>query len=1354
MNKSATLTGKAWAVFVFAVAALMPLRPAMSSDIQRVVPEDHRVFTAPFCASLPKIDGNLDEPAWSKALVFSDFRWAKENTPVASSANTELRVMHDRENLYLGFTCHEPNMTNLTAYAPCNGCYDIRDDRLEIYFDTLGCDSGPVQCFIMNCNGIFKRLIWRSVKILDGLQPKLEVGSGKGDNYWTIEMRVPLKEIGKESLVGEICKLNVERMHPHRGSTTLAPSPPGKSACREMAAIYFAPAEQDKGLKLTSLSRGALSTDGYLTGENRAEYAAENRSGRVFNLKLTVENIVQGKAEKTVSSDVVLAGENERAELLYPVLGREGEQVRFAVLDKDAGKMLYSNTYNAELVHPFYRVFRLKDPLFEPLLDASAKKDPRLNGSILWQQPIYLTYYANIYYTSLKYANEYSLEGVHRSVKDSGFHFMLGPSRSDMTNIPTVSGGEWDCFAEIAAGARSNGWSTPVLYAPYGVIGKSESGALGLNWKGGFGFTFDPINARAFMDATGEIAKKYRNEMWAVCAGDEQCMQNYLKLIEELKEDAKNDKAGPDSPYRKINREVKEKYGFGKYGIPFNLDTNDPAYPFSHCAYVRWLQDKLRPVNKALGERVKSMAPGMPVMSEDCMGGLEEDISSFGEYAQIATLQLCHPFSNQKQNWACRTKIVKDISGLDYITPCPHEAIDGYEDGACDPEEIIELYSQLLRGGATGIHAWPAAMGGGAQLIPDAKSVLVGYPAAWKLLMAVGKQMKDLPPLKFPRLDSVIHLSETSSQQCRDTRYPWNALVRYENLFTHIGVVARGWFKFTSDSRVKSGKDKLDDYKVVYLPDVKYAEPELIEKLTDYCRNGGTLVCLDPDAFEYGLSGDSLTSYREKLFGVKINGQTAAARMDVQLGGLKTNLPVMDVNVANLEIQDKDTEIVGRFDNGKPAIVRKKIGKGHALFFAYLPVNDATVQNEEYRSFWTALHKELGCSTGHEIWRFKLPMPDVGEINPIIPTNRCLTGNYGYWHKYVLCAGGPMVNLPVEGIYAIRFGADPRGPAVVGEGKLTDRLKGVKHARTLGACGSKDRLATAAEVAEWIEIFKGKKPVEVVFSFTKACLAENVNLWFSGELNGIEVYAGKDGKNWEKVGDFGEAIKTGEFEVRKLALALNPQKEPVKHLKLVFKERKSDDGILKLAEVEIWGDCPDLTGSDAQKKQEFTESFEEKTSRDKKGNVVENWSYNTSQFPKTSGRCSLEKDAKDGQYALKITAFPGGQGAGVCGMGRRLWAGPGSRITLRWEARGKCDYKVGLACYDAEGHFLASAMSSNLNANADQWASRETILTVPECGKGKVDSLLLAINVAPGGDLLMDCLNVKVENSDLIRSPK
>jgi hypothetical protein len=65
----------------------------------------------------PKIDGRLDDAVWGSAAVFDAFRMAEPVAGGAPSEMTELRVLYDDANLYIGIVCLDSEPDRIAAHS-------------------------------------------------------------------------------------------------------------------------------------------------------------------------------------------------------------------------------------------------------------------------------------------------------------------------------------------------------------------------------------------------------------------------------------------------------------------------------------------------------------------------------------------------------------------------------------------------------------------------------------------------------------------------------------------------------------------------------------------------------------------------------------------------------------------------------------------------------------------------------------------------------------------------------------------------------------------------------------------------------------------------------------------------------------------------------------------------------------------------------------------------------------------------------------------------------------------------------------------------------------------------------------
>ncbi|MBI4478486.1 MAG: carbohydrate binding family 9 domain-containing protein [Acidobacteria bacterium] len=68
---------------------------------------NHRIATAIFTDAKLVIDGQLDEPAWKTAAVVSDFTQKEPDEGKPFSELTEVRILFNKEFLYVGAYCHD-----------------------------------------------------------------------------------------------------------------------------------------------------------------------------------------------------------------------------------------------------------------------------------------------------------------------------------------------------------------------------------------------------------------------------------------------------------------------------------------------------------------------------------------------------------------------------------------------------------------------------------------------------------------------------------------------------------------------------------------------------------------------------------------------------------------------------------------------------------------------------------------------------------------------------------------------------------------------------------------------------------------------------------------------------------------------------------------------------------------------------------------------------------------------------------------------------------------------------------------------------------------------------------------------
>ena len=83
-----------------------------------------------------KIEGVLNESAWTSAQVISDFRQQEPNEGQSATEKTEVRVLFDDKNIYFGIRAFDSEPTKINARELVRDASFSNDDKVEILLDT------------------------------------------------------------------------------------------------------------------------------------------------------------------------------------------------------------------------------------------------------------------------------------------------------------------------------------------------------------------------------------------------------------------------------------------------------------------------------------------------------------------------------------------------------------------------------------------------------------------------------------------------------------------------------------------------------------------------------------------------------------------------------------------------------------------------------------------------------------------------------------------------------------------------------------------------------------------------------------------------------------------------------------------------------------------------------------------------------------------------------------------------------------------------------------------------------------------------------------------------------------------
>jgi hypothetical protein len=159
----------------------------------------------PFAAVPPKIDGRLDDAAWARALTYTNM--FSFNTREPGGPATTWRLLWDTENLYVAYTCADPDVVapirardDAVYNDDCVEIFILPQFRFRTYWELVVNASGSifdsVECKLADEWG----LTLDPAQDIDGVQVAVQVHGtlnqpGDIDEGYTVELAVPFRQL-------------------------------------------------------------------------------------------------------------------------------------------------------------------------------------------------------------------------------------------------------------------------------------------------------------------------------------------------------------------------------------------------------------------------------------------------------------------------------------------------------------------------------------------------------------------------------------------------------------------------------------------------------------------------------------------------------------------------------------------------------------------------------------------------------------------------------------------------------------------------------------------------------------------------------------------------------------------------------------------------------------------------------------------------------------------------------------------------------------------------------------------------------------------------------------------------------
>lgn len=141
------------------------------------------------------VDGSLDEADWARAVPATDFTQARPSPGKPASHATEVRILYDRDALYVGARLHDPRPDSIARQMGRRDADDIYSDWIRIGIDSY-LDRRTAFIFAVSPRGVQRDEFRYNDSQNDLLWDAVWASATRIDSAgWTAELRIPLSQL-------------------------------------------------------------------------------------------------------------------------------------------------------------------------------------------------------------------------------------------------------------------------------------------------------------------------------------------------------------------------------------------------------------------------------------------------------------------------------------------------------------------------------------------------------------------------------------------------------------------------------------------------------------------------------------------------------------------------------------------------------------------------------------------------------------------------------------------------------------------------------------------------------------------------------------------------------------------------------------------------------------------------------------------------------------------------------------------------------------------------------------------------------------------------------------------------------
>ncbi len=180
---------KRTAFFALLLTCIIPVNSIYSQDIKPSLEAVH-------LSSKLQLDGILNEKAWNEATPISSLRMIEPAENQNASFNTKIKVLVDSKNIYLGFSCSDPEPEKIVVFSKARDSELEDEDYIKFVFDPYG-DGRSAYIFAINPFGARYDALSsnRGEKEDSSWDGIWEAKTQINPDGWTAEIRIPVNSL-------------------------------------------------------------------------------------------------------------------------------------------------------------------------------------------------------------------------------------------------------------------------------------------------------------------------------------------------------------------------------------------------------------------------------------------------------------------------------------------------------------------------------------------------------------------------------------------------------------------------------------------------------------------------------------------------------------------------------------------------------------------------------------------------------------------------------------------------------------------------------------------------------------------------------------------------------------------------------------------------------------------------------------------------------------------------------------------------------------------------------------------------------------------------------------------------------